>query len=79
MKASKSSMRALPSNSTNMFQPCDIFVIQNLEKRWISQWDFKKAELLHSPEWLQEKDAVRFPNPEKMYLVQLVERVVRDF
>jgi DDE superfamily endonuclease len=68
----RTSIRFLPPNSTNLTQPCDSFVFQEIKEEWSRRWDADKVAMVQSGKWkIGEGSSGKIINPGKRYFLQL--------
>lgn len=68
--------RYLPKNSAHSIQPCDSFVIQNIESAWCTRWERFKMEMIMQGKWMNGSG--KLMNPGKYFFLKLASDAIRD-
>ena len=62
----RTEVRFLPANATDLCQPADPFAIQKIEAVWRARWDAKKLSMIEQNMWVDpRKGSGKLVNPEK--------------
>lgn len=52
LKDSNTRLRFLPKNATDLCQPADSFIIQQIKTVWSRRWEEKRMEMINKDEWV---------------------------
>lgn len=58
-----------PKNATDLVQPCNSFITQNLKSAWRARWKFYKMKQNQSGRWMSSSG--KLTNPEKRFFLKL--------
>ncbi|KAL0241149.1 hypothetical protein GEMRC1_006384 [Eukaryota sp. GEM-RC1] len=67
-------MRFLPANATDLYQPCDSFIIAKLKEEWKRLWGAKKLELIENK--LYAEGSGKIKNPGKKLMLDFAKEAV---
>jgi len=70
-------LHKFPVNATDLVQPADSFVIQNMKAIWRKHWEHYKSKCVCHNNWTSSSD--RVPNPGKIFFLKLRAQGVREF
>ena len=77
--AINASLRFLRKQATQLCQPADSFVIQQIKQGWRALWDEEKVKLKNWSEWQEGLlKSGTLPNPRKTFFLRIAARAVRD-
>lgn len=70
-------LRKLPPNTTELCQPCDMFVIEKFKEVWRRMWDEYKYDCVRSGEMDSTKSG-KIPNPGKRFFLKMTANAIRE-
>lgn len=75
----RTEVRFLPADATDLCQPADSFVIQNVKAAWGAKSDVKKLSMIENICWVDpKKKSGDLVNPRKMYCFNLTKNAVGE-
>lgn len=78
LKAINTEIHFFPKNATNLCQPADSFIIQNLKTALRIKWDEKRLQMIEQSMWgSATKGSDKLANPGRKYFKKLAADVVR--
>ena len=78
LEQSNTELHFLPPNTTDLLQPADSFVIQNIKQEWTKSWEHYCKQMVEKNGWTDARTTSgRIPNPGKRYYMQCAADVVR--
>lgn len=79
MQKSHTTLHLLPKNATDLFQPADSFIIQNIKTVWRRKWEEKKLQMIRDGKWVDWKNGSgKLTNPGKTFYLKLAAAVLRE-
>lgn len=79
LKYSNTTLRFLPKNATDLCQPADSFIIQQIKTVWRRRWDEKRMDMIKKKQWVDWRSGSgKLTNPGKVFYLKLAADVVRE-
>lgn len=77
LQRSRTVLRFFPACATDLVQPADSFVIQQIKSEWRARWDAKLMDMISNNMWTSAGGSGRLVNPGKRFFLRLAADVVR--
>ena len=79
LRKTRTEVRFLPANATDLWQPADSFVFQKIKAAWRARWDAKKPSMIEQNMWIDPRQGSgKLVNSGKTYFLNLAKNTVRD-
>lgn len=77
LHAVRTELRYFPPNSTDLIQPCDVFVIQKILAVWSTLWETNKTDMIRRRVMWKDNYG-RLVKPEKLFSLRLAAKCIRE-